>query len=226
MMLISYILYNAPYLRNGSVAGSVRNFHPQQVQNNDRQHAAIVSKSLRSKEMNPAHSGPPLPGMLLFTPPQLQSMTVASVQREGTLAVIAQTTAGETQLQGTLAVMAQPTARETLHQRTLAVMALGLNKRNIHLNEIHASRSNNFIFLDMLIGYSTNKVYTMYTVFLYQFSSSSMIRFSQSKLLPKQGLFHLEKKEDTIQYGYRKWGTHARVFSKTLVHGNSKNEQR
>ena len=30
----------------------------------------------------------------------------------------------------------------------------------------------------------------------------------------------------TIQYGYRKLGTHARVFSQTLAHGNSKNEIR
>ena len=38
-------------------------------------------------------------------------------------------------------------------------------------------------------------------------------------------LLHLtEKKGDTIQYGYRKLGTHAQVFSQTLLHGNSKNE--
>ena len=29
-----------------------------------------------------------------------------------------------------------------------------------------------------------------------------------------------------MQYGYRTWGTHARVFSETLAHGNSKNEIR
>ena len=40
------------------------------------------------------------------------------------------------------------------------------------------------------------------------------------------GLFRLAKEEGTIQYGYRKWGTHARAFSQTLVHGNSKNEIR
>ena len=34
------------------------------------------------------------------------------------------------------------------------------------------------------------------------------------------------KKEGTIQYGYSKWGTHERVFSQTLAHGNSKNEVR
>ena len=35
-----------------------------------------------------------------------------------------------------------------------------------------------------------------------------------------------EKKASTIQYGYRKCVTHARVFSQALVHGNSKNEIR
>ena len=35
-----------------------------------------------------------------------------------------------------------------------------------------------------------------------------------------------EKSGSTIQYGHRKLGTHARVFSQTLTHGNSKNEIR
>ena len=39
-------------------------------------------------------------------------------------------------------------------------------------------------------------------------------------------LFRLAKKDGTIQYGYRTWGTHARVFTQTLAHGNSKNEIR
>ena len=34
------------------------------------------------------------------------------------------------------------------------------------------------------------------------------------------------KEEGTIQYGYKTWGTHARVFSQTLAHGNSTNEIR
>ena len=34
------------------------------------------------------------------------------------------------------------------------------------------------------------------------------------------------KNEGTIQYGYRKKGTHARVFLETLAHGNRKNELR
>ena len=34
------------------------------------------------------------------------------------------------------------------------------------------------------------------------------------------------KKASTIQYGYRKWETHARVFCHTLEHGNSKDEIR
>ena len=36
----------------------------------------------------------------------------------------------------------------------------------------------------------------------------------------------LHQKESTIQYGYRKLGTHARVFSERLTHGNNKNEIR
>ena len=34
------------------------------------------------------------------------------------------------------------------------------------------------------------------------------------------------EKEGTIQHGWIKWGTHARVFSETLAHGNIKNEIR
>ena len=41
---------------------------------------------------------------------------------------------------------------------------------------------------------------------------------------PADRLFRLAKAEGTIQYGYRTWGTHERVFSQTLAHGNSKNE--
>ena len=39
-------------------------------------------------------------------------------------------------------------------------------------------------------------------------------------------LLHQREKWSTIQYGYRKRGTHARVFSQTLTHGYSKNEIR
>ena len=35
-----------------------------------------------------------------------------------------------------------------------------------------------------------------------------------------------ERKKGTIQYGYRKCGTHARVFSQALARGNIKNEIR
>ena len=34
------------------------------------------------------------------------------------------------------------------------------------------------------------------------------------------------KKASTIQYGYKKFGTSARVFSQTLAHGNSNNKIR
>ena len=37
-------------------------------------------------------------------------------------------------------------------------------------------------------------------------------------------IFRLTKRESTLQNGYRKCGTHARVFSQTLAHGNSKND--
>ena len=36
-------------------------------------------------------------------------------------------------------------------------------------------------------------------------------------------LHQTEKRGSTIHYGYRKWGTHARVFSQTLTHRNGKN---
>ena len=39
-------------------------------------------------------------------------------------------------------------------------------------------------------------------------------------------LHQLEKRGSSIQYGYRKRGTHARLFSLTPTHGNSKNEIR
>ena len=35
-----------------------------------------------------------------------------------------------------------------------------------------------------------------------------------------------KEKGSTIQYGYMKWETHARVFFRTLAHGNSSNEIR
>ena len=43
---------------------------------------------------------------------------------------------------------------------------------------------------------------------------------------PKQELLRLVKKTTTIQYGYRNSGTHARVSSQTLAHGNIKSEIR
>ena len=39
-----------------------------------------------------------------------------------------------------------------------------------------------------------------------------------------KSIWFREKRRYTIQHGYRKWVTHARVFSQTLAHGNSKNE--
>ena len=48
----------------------------------------------------------------------------------------------------------------------------------------------------------------------------------KAKLLLKEGPFRLAEKEGAIQYGYRELGTHARVLSRTLAHGKSKNEIR
>ena len=39
-------------------------------------------------------------------------------------------------------------------------------------------------------------------------------------------IMSLLEKMGSIRYGYRKLGTHARVFSQTLAHGNSKNENK
>ena len=52
------------------------------------------------------------------------------------------------------------------------------------------------------------------------------IRLSHIERLLCTCSFTVGKKETTIQNGYRKWGTHARVFCQTLEHGNSKNEMK
>ena len=57
------------------------------------------------------------------------------------------------------------------------------------------------------------------------FTSASAFLLSHRILLCAR-VVALSEKASTIQYGYRKWGTHARVFSQILAHGNSKNEIR
>ena len=47
-----------------------------------------------------------------------------------------------------------------------------------------------------------------------------IISFWQATLRPKRS--SRAKKEGTIQYGYGKWGTYARVFSQTLVNGTAR----
>ena len=42
----------------------------------------------------------------------------------------------------------------------------------------------------------------------------------------KARLFRLAEKASTIQCGYKKWGTRARVFSQTLANENNKNQIR
>ena len=66
----------------------------------------------------------------------------------------------------------------------------------------------------------------------------SFNHFSGTGLLARSYFYHLApdshralavtllEKRGTNEYGYRKCGTHARVFSKTLEHVNSKNEIR
>ena len=56
--------------------------------------------------------------------------------------------------------------------------------------------------------------------------SSSIIKASVlSHAASCRRVFILEK-ASSIQYGYRKYGTHARVFCRTLAHGNGKIELR
>ena len=52
-----------------------------------------------------------------------------------------------------------------------------------------------------------------------------IVSLSQATLRPFRSC-RFATKEGNIQYGYIKRGTHARVFSQTLVHGISKNEIR
>ena len=56
------------------------------------------------------------------------------------------------------------------------------------------------------------------------------IRFVCSLVLDSRHITTKEywcpKRASSIQYGYRKWGTHARVFSQTPTHGNGKIEIR
>ena len=55
-------------------------------------------------------------------------------------------------------------------------------------------------------------------IMIYFIFSSIELAF-QNKIVPRR-----EKKAQIIQEGERKCGTHARVSSQTLAHGNSKNE--
>ena len=59
------------------------------------------------------------------------------------------------------------------------------------------------------------------------FTSASLFILSHQILLCARVVVLSEKASIyTIQYGYSKWGTHARVFLQTLSHGNRKNEIR
>ena len=54
-------------------------------------------------------------------------------------------------------------------------------------------------------------------------SAIIVISFWRANLQPKQELSRFTKKSSTIEYGYRKCDTHARVFTETRAHRNSKN---
>ena len=53
-----------------------------------------------------------------------------------------------------------------------------------------------------------------------------IVSFWQANTRPKQGSSLFEKKKSTIRYGYRKRGTHARVFSKYLRKGTGKTKDK
>ena len=59
-----------------------------------------------------------------------------------------------------------------------------------------------------------------------RFTSASVFLLFRTELGMCTYNYTIEKKTSTTQYGYRKLGTHSRVFSQILEHGNSKNEIR
>ena len=53
-----------------------------------------------------------------------------------------------------------------------------------------------------------------------------IVSLCHANLWPKHGPTHFAEIASTIQYNYRKCGTHAQVFSQTLAHGNRETEIR
>ena len=85
------------------------------------------------------------------------------------------------------------------------------------------------ISLHRFIEPTSNKFFNVFWWFLmWSFFPCVIIitvSFWQAILRPFRS-FRFAKIEGTIQYGYRKHGTHARVFSQMLAHENTKNEIR
>ena len=59
---------------------------------------------------------------------------------------------------------------------------------------------------------------------LWNYYYYSLVLISESSATTRP--FRPAEKENTIEYGYRKCGTHARVFPQSFPHGNSKNKIR
>ena len=76
--------------------------------------------------------------------------------------------------------------------------------------------------LCIIVGYDTFHNVRCLSVCVYKYIYLHIFdrSFGQSKD------YFASRKKGTIQYGYRKLGTNAEVFSQTLAHGNRKNEIR
>ena len=72
----------------------------------------------------------------------------------------------------------------------------------------------------MLLLYKRSKKHNEINYYIF----TIIVSFWQETLRPKRSRF--AKRGGTIQYGYTKLGTHARVFIQTLTPGNIKNETR
>ena len=87
-----------------------------------------------------------------------------------------------------------------------------------------------FLCTNIIFNLKTNEVTILFIIFNFDLMVfNGHIRNKAYNRVLWACLYSLHQREkwgSTIQYGYRKLGTHARVFSQTLMHGNSKNEIR
>ena len=100
----------------------------------------------------------------------------------------------------------------TLKYSTQARIISLNEKSKCHSAWLEMQNSCMIVFPNLVHGNSKNKLV-------------SLIRFWKATLGPKRTISPHDKRRQ-LQHGCRKWGTHARVFSQTLMHGNSKNEIR